>query len=217
MRHPLGILATFTMLAAAAPVLAEIATDTAATATPATRHAGAYNALSDGDRKIVSAIYEAQLGSANDTAGGSLLSRDDIAALRQTTGWGNAYQRLHQQGMVADKNLGQAISSYNRSVHANRAITVINTGGGEQLAFSKDKSNNAAPPSAKPGAGKSATAKPAPRKPVVVTTAEAATAADSPAGATRGVILSTTTQSPAGGATRASVTGNGQSGGIVLK
>jgi len=159
MRHRLHALAVLALVATAAPVLAQNAPESA---TSKTRQTGAYNALSEDDKRIVSAIYEAQLGSANDTAGGGLLSRDDIAALRDAKGWGNAYARLFKQGMVSDKTLSQAIGNYNRSIQASRGITVINTAGGEQLAFAKDK-RDTPPPSAKPPV--KATAKPSPDKP----------------------------------------------------
>jgi len=154
----------------ATPVMAQTATEKATSHRPVTRPLGAYDLLPDGEKRIVSAIYEAQLGSANDTASGGLLSRDDITGLREKDGWGNAYKKLYAKGMVMEKNLGQAISTYVHSIQANRHITVINTGGGEQLAFSKDKPDNAPSPAAKPAASNGATAKPVVAKPAAVTT-----------------------------------------------
>lgn len=169
MGHRLHVLAILALAATTAPVLAQQASESAASQT---RHTSPYNALSDGDKRIVSAIYEAQLGSPNDSAGGGLLTRDDIAGLRDAKGWSNAYARLFKQGMVSDKTLSLAIGNYNRSVKASRGITVINTASGEQLAFAMDKSEDAQPPPAsktavKPPA-KSLQNKPAPEKPAAI-------------------------------------------------
>ena len=199
------ILATVALLLSAAPVLAQTATDSATQPRPVARPLGAYDKLPDGEKRIVSAIYEAQLGSANDTASGPLLTRDEIAGLREKTGWANAYTKLHAKGMVTEKNLAQAISTYTHSIQGNRHITVINTGGGEQLAFTKDKQDNAPAPAAKP-----ATAKPVVAKPAAVTTATS-----SAASTTTGVTMSWETPVSAGGASRAS--GNGQTGGAAVK
>ena len=162
MRYRFHVLAVLAFAVTAAPVLAQPADGVAPSQS---RHSGPYNALPDNDKRIVSAIYEAQLGSANDLAGGGLLTRDEIAALREAKGWNNAYARLFKQGMVSDKTLSLAIGHYNRSVSASRAITVINTASGEQLAFAMDKPGTP-PPVSKPPA--KPLAKPAPDKPDAV-------------------------------------------------
>lgn len=159
MRHRLHVLAVLALVAFSAPALAQGASEPAS---QQHRQAGSYNALPDSDKRIVSAIYEAQLESPNDSAGGQLLRRDDIAALRDAKGWGNAYAKLFKQGMVGDKTLSQAIDSYNRSIKASRGVTVINTGSGEQLAFAKDKRETPQPAASK------MPAKPSPDKPAVV-------------------------------------------------
>lgn len=135
-RYALAILGVAMSFATAGNLLAQSAAEPASTAAPVT-NAGAYEALSEGNQKIVRAIYEAQLGSPNDTAAGALLSRNDIAAMGRKTGWGNLYHQLQAQGYVSGKNLGQAISSYNQSLKGNGDLTIINTAGGEQLAFRK--------------------------------------------------------------------------------
>ena len=162
MRHRLHVLAVLAFAVTTAPALAQ---QESGGALSHSRHTGPYNALPDNDKRIVSAIYEAQLGSANDAAGGGLLTRDEIAALREAKGWNNAYARLFKQGMVSDKTLSLAIGQYNRSVSASRAITVINTAGGEQLAFAMDKPDTP-PPASKPPA--KPLAKPTPDKPDAV-------------------------------------------------
>jgi hypothetical protein len=91
-------------------------------------NAGAYDALSQGNQMIVDAIYESQLSSPNSLAGGLLMTTDDIAALLDgETGLGKAYQDLYTQGLVGHSNLGLAVSSYQRQLHA-AALPVPATG-----------------------------------------------------------------------------------------
>ena len=68
-----------------------------------------------------------------------MLTRDAIAALRHKSGWQRVYQRLHRQGLVAQKTLSQALSSYSRSREGRGDMIVINTANGEQLVFSNRK------------------------------------------------------------------------------
>jgi hypothetical protein len=136
MRHILIVSTIALALLAGVPVAAQ-------DAPPPPANEGAFDALSAGNQKIVSSIYESQLGSANDQAGGPLLTRDDIAAMKADTGWGNAYRQLSDQGLVTHRNLGQAISSYN---HQNRVApattTVVTTGDGQQIVSGKKGGNN---------------------------------------------------------------------------
>lgn len=126
------ITSTFAIaLLAGAPVLAQ-------DAPPPPSNEGAFDALSAGNQKIVSSIYESQLGSANDQAGGPLLSRDDIAAMKGDGGWGNTYKQLYDQGLVTHRNLGQAISGYNHQTRTTTTTsTVITTGNGQQIVSGK--------------------------------------------------------------------------------
>ena len=158
MRHCLHVYAVLALVTSA-PALAQPAAEGAPSQT---RQGGSYNALPDGDKPIVRAIYEAQFDSPNDSAGGKLLTRDDIAALHEAKGWGTAYAKLFKQGMVGDKTLALAIDNYNRSIKATRGITVINTGSGEQQAFATDKRETPQPPARK------TPAKPSPNKPAMV-------------------------------------------------
>lgn len=217
MRYPCIVLATAATFAWSGTLLAQTATTPPPTTTTTTTtttgttttgttttvsNAGAYDKLSEGNKKIVSAIYEAQLGSPNDTTQGQLLTRDDIAAMRQDTGWGNVYRQLQQQGLVTEKNLGQAISSHNHSTNAGSSVTVISTAGGEQITVGKGKSGSDTASSVKSGHGNSAAAKADNGKSTVVTTA---------AGSTAGAAAAA---SNAGGV-RAGGNGNGQGSGKV--
>ena len=95
--------------------------------------AGPYAALSTGNQKIVNSIYDSQIGSDNELAGGALLTTDQIAAMKADTGWGNVYKTLlaNDPSLVTYKNLGQAVSSYQRQT--NPSSTVVTTGTGAQI------------------------------------------------------------------------------------
>lgn len=177
--------------------------------TTSTGNAGAYDALPEGNRKIVSAIYESQFGSPNDTAGGTLLTRDDIAAMRQGTGWGNAYRQLYEQGLVSERNLGQAISSRNHNTTAaGGGVTVVTTAGGEQMAVGRGKSDGKAAAAAASGPARpgnenaAATRNGTGRSPVVTTAGGGAVGANAAAA-----------HSSAGSVSRAVGNGNGNSNG----
>jgi hypothetical protein len=90
----------------------------AQTASPTGTNAGAYDRLSPGNQKIADALFESQQTS---TAPGAPtpLSRDDIAAMKLGgKGWGVVFKNMKEQGLVTDKNLGQAVSRYNYEHHS---------------------------------------------------------------------------------------------------
>jgi hypothetical protein len=71
---------------------------------------GAFEKLSPGDQKIARALFEAQ-----STSGGTTpLTLDQIAAKKKHTGWGEIFKQMKAQGLVTDKNLGQAVSNFER-------------------------------------------------------------------------------------------------------
>ena len=73
---------------------------------------GAFESLSPGNQKIARAIF----GSERTTAAGKPLSLDQIADMKQDgKGWGEIFHELKAQGLVTDKNLGQAVSRMNHS------------------------------------------------------------------------------------------------------
>jgi hypothetical protein len=75
-----------------------------------TTGAGAFEKLSPGDQKIARALFEAQT-----TSGGATpLTLDQIAAKKKHTGWGEIFKQMKAQGLVTDKNLGQAVSTFER-------------------------------------------------------------------------------------------------------
>lgn len=88
------------------------------TAPPTGSNAGAFDKLSPGNQKIADSIFESQPLS---TAPGAPkpLSRDDIAAMKLGgKGWGVIFKDMKQQGLVTDRNLGQAVSRYNHEHHS---------------------------------------------------------------------------------------------------
>ena len=73
-----------------------------------TTNTGAFDKLSPGDQKIARALFEAQK-----TNGGTTpLTLDQIAAKKAHTGWGEVFKHMKAQGLVTDKNLGQAVSNF---------------------------------------------------------------------------------------------------------
>lgn len=99
---------------------------------------GSYEALSTANRRIVSAIYEAQLGSRRDRAGHPLLSKDEITAMHRTASWEDLHQRLAARGYVASPSLANAIRSYNQDAPvATSRVLIISTGSGEQVVVNR--------------------------------------------------------------------------------
>ena len=85
-----------------------IALGIAVSAWAQTTGTGAFDKLSPGDQKIAQALFEAQK-----TNGGTTpLTRDQIAAKKGHTGWGEIFKQMKAQGLVTDKNLGEAVSKF---------------------------------------------------------------------------------------------------------
>ena len=118
---------------AAQPVINSTTTTTTTSTTSTT--SGAFDQLSSGNRKIARAIFEAQKTSTTTSIGtGTVISTsltlDQIAAMKQSgRGWGEIYKSLQQQGLVTDKNLGQAVSSFERR-HGSDGAGHVTTAGG---------------------------------------------------------------------------------------
>jgi hypothetical protein len=107
---------------------------------------GSYEALSTANRRIVSAIYEAQLGSRRDSAGHPLLSKDAITAMHRTASWEDLHQRLAARGYVATRSLADAIRSFNRDTpSATNRLLIISTGSGDQVVVSRYNAPRSAP------------------------------------------------------------------------
>jgi len=98
-----------TFLHASRAVLAVvISLGVAVSAWAQTTNMGAFDKLSPGDQKIARVLFEAQR-----TNGGTApLTLDQIAARKQHTGWGEVFKQMKAQGLVTDKNLGEAVSNF---------------------------------------------------------------------------------------------------------
>ena len=74
---------------------------------------GAFEKLSPGDQKIARALFEAQNTTPSKSGGATPLTLDQIAAKKKGhTGWGEVFKQMKAQGLVTDKNLGQAVSNF---------------------------------------------------------------------------------------------------------
>jgi hypothetical protein len=76
--------------------------------------AGNFDSLSPGNQKIANALFEAQHPTGTQTA----LTRDQIARLKGTEGWGRVFKTMKADGLVQARNLGQVVSGHERSLHA---------------------------------------------------------------------------------------------------
>lgn len=106
----------------------------------------AYETLPDTDRRIVSAIYESQLGSRRDLAGHPLLSKDKIAAMRRSGGWDDVYDRLARDGSVAAPSLRAAMASYGQDTAPLNRSLIISTAAGDQIIVPRRLLRAAPPP-----------------------------------------------------------------------
>ena len=97
-------------------------------------NAGAFDRLSPGNQKIAQALFDAQQRSTTPTTA-TPLSLDDIAAAKQGgQGWGRVFKTMKTQGLVDEKNLGQAVSRFNHTAHSSKSsTTIITTGSGKTV------------------------------------------------------------------------------------
>jgi hypothetical protein len=100
-----------TFLHASRVVLAvAVALGVAVSAWAQTTNTGAFDKLSPGDQKVARALFEAQ----KTNGGVTPLTLDQIAAKKKPghSGWGEVFKQMKAQGLVTDKNLGQAVSNF---------------------------------------------------------------------------------------------------------
>jgi hypothetical protein len=79
-----------------------------------------FDSLSPGNQKIAQALFSAQ------GTTGTPLTRDQIAALKGTEGWGRVFQQMKADGLIQAKNLGQVVSQHEHQLHA--STTTSTTG-----------------------------------------------------------------------------------------
>jgi len=92
---------------------------------------GAFDKLSPGNQKIAQALCDAQPGGCPTTSGGTTLTKDQIAAMKQHRGWGEIFKQMKANGQIPPgvKNMGQLVSG--------RSGTTITNGSGKTQAVGK--------------------------------------------------------------------------------
>ena len=103
------------VLLLANPGWAQSATTTSSTTIPT----GNFDSLSPGNQKIANALFAAQKPTGTQTA----LTRNQIAGLRSTEGWGRVFKTMRADGLIQARNLGQVVSGYNHSLRSSTAST----------------------------------------------------------------------------------------------
>jgi hypothetical protein len=94
----------------------------AAQSPPPPAPGGAFKTLSPGNQKIALAIFDSERR-AGPSASTKPLSLDQIAERKQSgKGWGEVFKGMKSQGLVQDRNLGQAVSR--------QAVSQTSRGGG---------------------------------------------------------------------------------------
>lgn len=76
-----------------------------------------FDSLSPGNQKIANALFSAQ-----HTTGTKLtpLTKDQIAGLKGTEGWGRVFKQMKADGLVQARNLGQVVSAQQHQLNAAR-------------------------------------------------------------------------------------------------
>src|SRR5258705_1213438 len=97
----------------ATPVWAQSTTTTTATTT------GSFDSLSPGNQKIANALFSAQKTTGTTTP----LTKNQIADLKGTEGWGRVFKTMKADGLVSAKNLGQVVSGYQHSLRSSTIST----------------------------------------------------------------------------------------------
>ena len=104
----------------------------AAESPPPPAPGGAFESLSPGNQKIALAIFDSERR-AGPTAATKPLSLDEIAGMKQDgKGWGEVFKEMRSQGLVQDRNLGQAVSrqAVSRQAVSRQAVSRMTRGGG---------------------------------------------------------------------------------------
>jgi hypothetical protein len=105
------------ILLLASPIRAQssstVMTSGASASASAATTAGAFQSLSPGDQKIANALFAAQT-----TRGSGRLSRDQIATLKGSAGWGQVFGQMKADGVLQARNLGQVVSRSEHQMHA---------------------------------------------------------------------------------------------------
>ena len=80
-----------------------------------TPSASAFASLSQGNKRIATALFEAQ----TTTAGGTPMTLEQIAQERRSgRKWGDVFQEMKSQGLIQAETLGQVLGRYDRARHS---------------------------------------------------------------------------------------------------
>jgi hypothetical protein len=78
---------------------------------------GAFEGLLPADQKVARALFQAQKANAP-----KRLGLDQIAAPKRSgEGWGEVFRTMKARGLVADKNLGQVLSRFDKTHRGGRS------------------------------------------------------------------------------------------------
>ena len=94
------------------PIWAQSPSTVMTSGTSASSTTTTFESLSPGDRKIANALFTAQTAT-----GSARLSRDQIATLKGSAGWGQVFERMKADGVLQARNLGQVVSRSEHQVH----------------------------------------------------------------------------------------------------
>lgn len=129
-------------------ISAQSATITPSSTTSSSSTQGAFGKLSPGGQKIATALCKAQTGgcppprsSSQSTSSSTqpgkppTLTRDQIASMKQNTGWGRVFKEMQANGQIPPsvKNLGQVVSHRYQGHSGAASPTVITTASGKSL------------------------------------------------------------------------------------
>src|SRR5260370_8938235 len=78
-----------------------------------TASTGSFDSLSPGNQKIANALFSAQK-----TTGTTLtpLTRDQIAGLKATEGWGRVFKTMKADGLIQARNLAHATTHHDHTL-----------------------------------------------------------------------------------------------------
>jgi len=125
----------------------------AAQAPPPPAPGGAFESLSPGNQKIALAIFDSEQR-VGPSASTKPLSLDQIAQMKQSgKGWGEIFNGMKSQGLVQDRNLGQAVSWSSRGGGSSATRTEITTASGKSVMVGGHARSDAAVSSGPRGVG----------------------------------------------------------------
>ena len=109
----LGVLMLVAATGAAAEAQSKPVTQPVVVSTPS---ASAYGALSQGNKRIATALFEAQSTTAS---GATPMTLEQIAQERRNgQKWGDVFKAMKAQGLIQAETLGQVLGRYDRARHS---------------------------------------------------------------------------------------------------